>query len=183
MNPSRLKNILGYGLIGLALIALPFGEFKPNRVLKGVLLYPINLFGLWLTLLLIFTVFVLFFIELKIKKNKSWIRLFTFIGLTLLPNLTLIALSNVSIQGLDYNPLIARISLGLGFYVLTTGVLVLLSQIKAYKWVLFLMIILIALSAGFNLIPNLGLVKEFNNVQDRLALAISSHLIFSLSSA
>jgi len=183
MNASRLKNILGYGLIGWALIALPFGELKPNRIIKGVLLYPMDLFGLWLTIILFLVVFMVLFIELKIKKEKLWIRELYSIGLSILPSLMLIALSGASINGLDYNPLTARISLGLGFYVITAGVLVLLSQFKAYKWNLLLMVISIGLCAGFNLIPNLGLVKEFNNIQDRLVQAIGSHLILSLSSA
>jgi len=183
MIPSKLKVTLGYGLMGMAMIVMPFGEFKPNRVIKGILLYPVDVFGLWLTVIGISILILVLIAQLKFKISKSWLDGVTMMVLILLPPLILMALSQTTITGIDYNPLAARISLGAGFYVFMTGLLITLSQTKVFKWILLLEVVLIGLTAGFNLIPNLGLVKEYSNVQDRMTQAIQTHLILALSSA
>jgi osmoprotectant transport system permease protein len=183
MNPSKLKVILGYGLMGMALFVLPFGEFKPNRVIKGILLYPKDLFGLWISLILVSLVILLLISELKFKISKTWVRFLIMSFLTVLPALMMMALSAAKVSGIDYNPLAARISLGLGFYVFVVGVLIILSQYKSFRWILLGMVLLILMSALLNKIPNLGLIKELNNLQDKILQAIQTHLILSLSSA
>lgn len=182
MKSSRLKIILGYGLIGLAVFALPLGEFKPNRVVKGILLYPSDLFGLAIALTLFLGILMLFIQQIRKKNPDTWIQ-WLIISLIFLPSLALIALSATTVSGIEFNPNAARVSLGIGFYVLLLGILIILSQFKSFKWILLGMITLIVLSAMFDLIPNLGLVKEFNNVQDSFIKALSTHLTLALSSA
>ncbi len=182
MKSSRLKIILGYGLIGLACFALPLGEFKPNRVVKGILLYPIDLFGLTITIALILGIIILFMLQIR-KENLKALVQWLIISLIFLPSLALISLSAATVSGIEFNPIAARVSLGIGFYVLLLGILIILSQFKSFKWLLLSMVLLVALSAIFNLVPNLGLVKEFNNVKDSFIKAMSTHLTLALSSA
>ena len=182
MKSSRLKIILGYGLIGLASFALPLGEFKPNRVVKGILLYPIDLFGSLLIIAMMGVIVMLFILQLR-RKSPGVLTQALIISLALLPSLILIALSAVKISGIEFNPSAARVSLGSGFYVLLLGILIILSQFKSFKWLLLGMVILIVMSVILNLVPNLGLIKEFNNVKDSFIKALSSHLTLALSSA
>ena len=183
MIPSKLKTILGIGLMGMAIWVMPFGEFKPNRVIKGTLLSAIDLFGLWLTGLILLVLLVMLILALRMKRKPSWLLGLTAMLLTVLPSLVLMALSVATLTIDGVNPAASRISLGLGFYVLMVGILVLLSQFKAFRWILLSMGLLIGLTLVFHQIPNLGLVKELNNVQDKMAQAIQSHLILALSSA
>jgi len=182
MTSSRLKIILGYGLIGLASFALPLGEFKPNRVVKGILLYPIDLFGSLLIIAMMGGIVMLFVLQLR-RKSPGVLTKALIISLALLPSLILIALSAVEISGIEFNPSAARVSLGSGFYVLLLGILIILSQFKSFKWLLLGMVILIVMSVMLNQVPNLGLIKEFNNVKDSFIKALSSHLTLALSSA
>lgn len=182
MKSSRLKIILGYGLIGLASFALPLGEFKPNRVVKGILLYPIELLGLSTTIALILGVLILFIVQYRKEKLETWTQWFI-ISLIFLPVLALISLSAVKISGIEFNPNAARVSLGLGFYVLMAGTLIVLSQFKAFKWLVLTMVTLVIFSVMLNLVSNLGLIKEFNNVQSSFMKAVSTHLALALSSA
>ncbi len=183
MIPSKLKTILGIGLMGMAILVMPFGEFKPNRVIQGTLLSAFDLFGVWLTGLILLVLLVMLILALRMKRKPSWFIALTAMLLTVLPSLVLMALSAATLTIDGVNPAASRISLGLGFYVLMVGILVLLSQYKTFRWILLLMSLMIGLTLVFNQIPNLGLVKEFNNVQDKMAQAIQTHLILALSSA
>jgi len=183
MIPSKLKTILGIGLMGMAILVMPFGEFKPNRVIKGTLLTAFDLFGVWLTGLILLVLLVMLILALRLKKKPSWLLGLTVMLLTVLPSLVLMALSAATLTIDGVNPAASRISLGLGFYVLMVGNLVVLSQFIAFRWILLSMGLLIGLTLVFNQIPNLGLVKELNNVQDKMVQAIQSHLILALSSA
>ena len=172
MIPSKLKTILGIGLMGMAILVMPFGEFKPNRVIKGTLLSAFDLFGVWLTGLILLVLLVMLILALRMKRKPSWLLGLTAMLLTVLPSLVLMALSSATLTIDGVNPAASRISLGLGFYVLMVGILVLLSQFKAFRWILLSMGLLIGLTLVFHQIPNLGLVKELNNVQDKMAQAI-----------
>jgi len=182
MKSSRLKINLGYGLIGLASFALPLGEFKPNRVVKGILLYPTDLFSPYLIMAFFIGILMLYIVQMR-KKNPGVLTQWLMISLGLLPSLILIALSAVKISGIEFNPSAARVSLGSGYYVLLLGILIILSQFKSFKWFLLGMVFSVVISVTLNLVPNLGLIKEFNNVKNSFIKAIGTHLTLALSSA
>jgi len=181
-----INKILSSILIIIPILFLNLGTFKVNRIATGIPVYWIDLWGLSGYLFtIVFIVVVLLFLYFGQARFRLFPSvLFIFLGfLSLLPSLLLVALSNYVPPGIEVNPEVARVSIGIGFFILFLGVVLLLSthhNRKYYFSILVLSFIFFSLMKSY---PQIGLYKELLNLQGVFTDQLLRHLTLALSSA
>jgi len=180
MKPARISFSTGILLLLCSWIFLPWGEFKINRVARGVLFDVRALLPLffWFLGIIVIVLLILLFLYRKRLFDSffSWV-------LCLIPIGALLLLSTYRPEGVLVDPSTARISIGAGFYFLFLATMLILFRTKnaGLKSLLILLSIVIGISTGA--LNQLGLVKEYQNISGVFAAELNRHIVLSLSSA
>jgi len=178
MKTGRITTAAGSFLTLFALTLLPWGEFKINRVARGIPIQAMGFLGwaMWTASIVV----LLFIIALIRWKPRLFNAVLSWVFL-LLPSFALILLSRFIPDGVDFDPKVARISLGIGFYLFYVGILLLLSKAKYPKLKIFLSFLFILVFSGN--MDALGLVREYRNIEETFLRELSRHLTLALFSA
>lgn len=178
MKPGRITTAAGSFLTLFALTLLPWGEFKINRVARGIPIPAMGFLGwaMWTT-----SIVALLFIIALIRSRPRFFNVVLSWVFLLLPSFSLILLSRFIPDGVDFDPKVARISLGIGFYLFYVGILLLLSKTKQPKLKIFLSFVFILAFTGN--MDALGLVREYRNIEETFLRELTRHLTLALFSA
>lgn len=189
MKPAFLKVRAGLILAVLSFLFLPLGAFRPNRVVSGIPLTAQALMEgrLWLSLTGVILI-VLTLSRLYIHRMPSWtrpLRPLIFLApwlLAAVPGILLVQLSQLHPAGVDFDPVVARISLSAGFWLLLTGILLLQSSAPRGSLLLVMTVIVTIATVAAGLTPQLALYKEFLNIQGTFFVELKRHLVLALAS-
>ncbi len=180
MKPGRISFVTGGFLVFLSWTLLAWGEFKINRVSRGITIRMMDVIPLYAWILMIVIFIASLWLEFYRPKIKQTVLLWI---LTIAPALCLIGLSEFIPSLTEFDPNVARVSLGIGFYLFLGGILLMVSKGKGgtARIVSTLVWVFVALGSGFT--DALGLVREYNNLQDVFARELYRHLTLALLSA
>lgn len=180
MKKVRISFSIGIFLLLCAWFFLPWGEFKINRVARGV---PFFAFDLLPPLLWVVGIIIIILVILLVRHQMRWFDIFISWIICFVPIGALLLLSTYRPTGIVVDPTTARTSIGAGFYFLFVGSMLILNQTKhgGLKRMFILGSIAIAISTGA--LNELGLVKEYQNISGVFAVELKRHIILSLTSA
>ena len=185
-NTGRRKvGMLGTALYAVSAPFLPFVQFRPNRVLSGESYYLWQLGGaqgILLLLAMLLIPILLVFLPRKLPMLNE-----VFVLLTLLLSLTALSMSALILTRANA---VARVSIGSGFWLNTTGIALMISashapdkQRSGYKVRVsvkaLLMVIVMLLLGAFD---NLSIMREYFNRRETFAAQILRHLLLAASS-
>ncbi|MDK9711057.1 ABC transporter permease [Acidaminobacter sp.] len=184
MRKTSLKARVGLTLAVPALVLLPLGTFRPNRVVRGI---PLNAATLLEGKSLIAAVVVLVIAAgLYVFRDRIRNSMVLYVVPWLLgfvPGLLMLLLSQASPAGESFDMEVARISLSSGFWLLFAGILILQSGAPRGGILMTLTVLFAIAVPGVGLTPHLALYKEFINIEVTFYAELRRHLTLSLTSA
>ncbi|NDL66817.1 ABC transporter permease [Anaerotalea alkaliphila] len=182
MGAPSLKARLGFALVAWALVGLPMGTFRPNRVVRGTplgwdLVLGEYAFVLGGGLLLLMGAYAFLGVRKRFRVLGAvpWL-------LPLVPALLLVRLSAAVPLGMEADPAVLRVSLGAGFWVFLAGVLLVQSAGRRGGWAAGLTGCGLLVVAVLGQVPHLALYREFMNVRANFAMELRRHLVLALVS-
>jgi len=183
MDSPLLKAKLGVALISLSLLFLPMGNYRANRVSRGVPLGALEVLGIagvaGTTMLVLFVALYAF---RKNKMNHPFLNIFALITI-FMPGLFILFLSQAGVTDSEAAPAAARISLGIGFWIFLAGVVLIQSTSRRAGAVLILTFVFMIIPPAAGWTPQLALYKEFLNLQATFYAELQRHMLLALSSA
>lgn len=181
MKSNRLRLSLAGLVLLVSCLWLPVGDFKLNRIMRPIpftLSEVIGVFGV------LFSVFVLGVTLWSIAKRptsressgSAW-------GLALLPGLLLWGLSRTAPLGMDFNPEAARMALGIGYYGIVMGIVLIIGSLPNKVGPLVVMVGVILGLIVLGQVPMIGIVKEYQNYKTTFNAEFVRHLTLAFSSS
>ena len=175
-DKSLIKAKIGLLLVIVSLLFLPLATFKPNRVSRGIPLRSFDIFGPAEWAGTAFLILLLAAYAFRKSTVSGYISM-------IIPSAMILLISGAQLSGIGYIESAARISLGIGFWIILTGTVLVESTLK-HSSVVFaatLILIIIPPAAGWTL--QLALYKEFMNLRLVFWTELRRHMVLALSSA
>jgi osmoprotectant transport system permease protein len=183
MDKSLLKAKIGVVVISLALVFLPLGIYRPNRVSSGLPLGVFDVLG-WAGLGGA-AVLILLLAIYAFRQGRKYLAFFNFVAVitVFLPGLMLILLSQAHASSGEPATSAARIAFGAGFWLFLLGIVFIQSTLPKPGVYMLLTFVLMILPAAAGWTAQLAIFKEFLNLQATFYSELQRHLLLALSSA